>query len=324
MSHTIAVIIPAYNAARLITEALDNLLLQTRRPDQIIVVDDGSTDSTVECVNEWKTRTRYPLELISQPNRGVAAARNKALRHARTDLIAFLDADDLFHSNHLETLARSFLHDSSLVLAFGIARVADENDQEITRFPDSRVNNVALDKEIYGVRLLGSSLYESLIAGSYIAVSATLFSKAASDQIGHMDEAFTHGEDLEFWLRLSRVGRFAFVPAIIATKRVHSDNATHPRKAFQMNLSTFRMRHKLIMQAGVMGLNEREIETTWQVIKEQVPDLLYSASRKGFAAYAQTWLTIARCKAAAFALNPRHLVRACYVALGGRLSEAGR
>ena len=86
----ISAVIPAYNAEKYITRAIDSVLGQTRPVDEIIIVDDGSTDNTAEAIKRYGDKIQY----IYQENAGVSAARNTGIKAAATDWIAFLDADD--------------------------------------------------------------------------------------------------------------------------------------------------------------------------------------------------------------------------------------
>lgn len=94
----VSVVIPAYNGALFIGEALESLLNQSRPADQIIVVNDGSTDETAEILRGYADK----IQIIDQPNAGVAAARNRGLAAAEGDLVAFLDQDDLLLPDKLQ------------------------------------------------------------------------------------------------------------------------------------------------------------------------------------------------------------------------------
>src|ERR1019366_6906368 len=89
----VSVVIPAYNYGRFVTEAAECALNQTYRPLEVIVVDDGSTDDTRQRLAPYLDRIQY----VYQENRGLSAARNTGIRHARGEWIAFLDADDFWH-----------------------------------------------------------------------------------------------------------------------------------------------------------------------------------------------------------------------------------
>lgn len=100
----ITVAIPAYNAARTIRPTVDCVLRQTRAPEEILVINDGSTDETGAILESYGPSIR----VIERENKGVASARNLASREASGELIAWIDSDDLWHSNYLETQARHF------------------------------------------------------------------------------------------------------------------------------------------------------------------------------------------------------------------------
>ena len=106
----ISALIPAYNAAAYVAMALESALNQTRPPDEIIVVDDGSTDGTAEIASS------YPGRVIRQVNGGISAARNRCVAEARHELIAWLDADDIWLPYHLQRLEQLLEHH---VIAFG-------------------------------------------------------------------------------------------------------------------------------------------------------------------------------------------------------------
>ncbi len=89
-SYTVSVVIPAYNAEKYIGRAIDSVLAQTRQPDEIIVVDDGSTDNTADVIKSYGSR----VHSIHQENGGASVARNTGIEAAKSEWIAFLDADD--------------------------------------------------------------------------------------------------------------------------------------------------------------------------------------------------------------------------------------
>jgi glycosyltransferase involved in cell wall biosynthesis len=100
----ISAIIPAYNSSGTIRATIDSVLAQTVQPDEVLVMDDGSTDDTASLVAEYAPR----VSLMRQENRGVAAARNVLCSKASGDLIAFLDSDDLWHPHYLEVQSLLF------------------------------------------------------------------------------------------------------------------------------------------------------------------------------------------------------------------------
>ena len=110
MSLTISVVIPTYNYGRFIAEAIRSVFDQTLLPSEVIVVDDGSTDNTADIVREFREVVKY----VRQENAGVCAARNRGVLESTGELIAFLDADDIWEPTKLELQAAKFEADAAI------------------------------------------------------------------------------------------------------------------------------------------------------------------------------------------------------------------
>src|SRR5713101_9096613 len=114
MAIRISVLIPAYNAAPYLKEAIESALSQSYAPHEIIVVDDGSTDGTADIARSFGSQVR----LLQHANRGVAASRNRGIEEATGDWIALLDADDLFLPDKLLLQVRAVDHNPSALLVY--------------------------------------------------------------------------------------------------------------------------------------------------------------------------------------------------------------
>ena len=110
-SYTVSVVIPAYNVEKYIGRAIDSVLAQTRRPDEIIIVDDGSTDSTAEVIKSYGSKVRF----IRQENGGASVARNTGIEAATGQWIAFLDADDEWLPEKLQLQIEHLMRNPDLV-----------------------------------------------------------------------------------------------------------------------------------------------------------------------------------------------------------------
>src|SRR5215207_1855104 len=117
----ISIIIPAYNRADLLPKTLDSALAQTRLPDEIIVVDDGSTDSTADVLAGYSA----PVIVLRQPNWGRSAARNAGMAHSTGDLLMLLDSDDLLLPESIERLAGFLETNAAYDVAYSSAFVVD-------------------------------------------------------------------------------------------------------------------------------------------------------------------------------------------------------
>lgn len=172
---TVSIIIPNHNHERFLGEAIESALGQSRAPTEIVVVDDGSTDRSVEVARG------YPVRLIEQSNSGVALARNRGAREATGEHVVFLDADDLLAPNFLER-TMSALEAAAPGIAYAYTAV------EKFGLETGRLFTRPFDGEI-------------LFEGNYIPVSA-LLRRAVFLEAGGFDPSWPAFEDYELWARL--------------------------------------------------------------------------------------------------------------------------
>lgn len=202
----ITVVIPTYNYGRFIREALESVFRQTLQPDEVIVVDDGSTDDTGEVVRSFGERVGY----IWQQNGGVCAARNRGVAESTGDLIAFLDADDTWEPEKLERQVELFAADDGLGLVHCGMREFDSETGETL-----------------GVKLDGGSadVWQALLlweGASIIGPGGTIMvSRAAFEAVRGFDERLKVGEDWDFCYRVARKYRVGFVREPLVNYRIH-------------------------------------------------------------------------------------------------------
>lgn len=191
MNASIGVIIPLYNKGEYIASTLDSVLAQTRRPDEIIVVDDGSTDNGTELVERY---VGQGVRLIRQANSGVSFARNTGIRHAASSHVAFLDADDLWHPNHI-----AVLHDLIVLYPHkGFYSTAHEIRQRGERFlPKSAYPDGAMVEvdDFFAAMSVGFALVQS---------SAVCVKRDACLEIGGFPVGIRWGEDIVVSIKLAR------------------------------------------------------------------------------------------------------------------------
>jgi len=217
MLQTVSVVIPTYNRAELLPEAIDSALQQTRPAEEIIVVDDGSTDNTKKAVGSYGARVRY----IQQRNAGVASARNSGIRLASGDFVAFLDSDDLWVKNRLECQLNTLALHPELDFLFGLeAKFSAEGQSELhaIRTPDVWESLTAADCVV-------SDPLGLLLQENFIPTSSVLFRKRCLLTTGLMDETLVQSEDYDLWLRFALRGfRFGFVNTVLCRRRLHEGN----------------------------------------------------------------------------------------------------
>lgn len=199
----VSVIIPTYNRAHILGRAIRSVLNQTYQDFELIIVDDGSSDSTDEVVKSFDdVRIRY---LKHKKNRGGAATRNTGIKAARGKYIAFQDSDDEWLPEKLEKQMKAF-EDAPPevgVVYTGFYRLQDGRK---TYIPSSKIN----PKEGY--------IFNSLLKGNFITTQAVLVKRKCFDKARMFDENLPRLQDWELFLRISRHYHFIFVnePLVIA------------------------------------------------------------------------------------------------------------
>lgn len=244
---TVSVIIPTYNRAELISQAIDSVLAQTVPAHEIIVADDGSTDDTAAVVAAYGDRVRY----LALPHRGQpAATRNAGIRAATGDLLAFLDSDDLFLPNKL---ARQF---AALAQA-PEAGVVYSNGLYFRTTPAEPVGRV-LD----GLPAPSGWVFGELLAGNFLAPPVVLVRRRALDAAGLFDEspAFIAVEDFDLWLRLAALTPFDYAQGDVAAIRRHtggiSRNTASLRRGVLNVLAACDRRSPALMQQHASARHE--------------------------------------------------------------------
>ena len=203
---TVSVVIPAYNAAKYIGEALLSIFNQTFTSYEVIVINDGSSD-TVELERALQPY-RAGIKYIRQENRGAAAARNTGLRAAAGEFVAFLDADDKWSPNFLEKQVE-LLESSNADLVYSDALFFGESPLAGRTFMELQPSR-------------GDVTPEKLLAVEVTVLTSTVLArKAPVFEAGLFDESLRRGHDFDLWLRLARRGRrFAYQREILAHYRI--------------------------------------------------------------------------------------------------------
>ena len=204
----VSVIIPNYNYSKYVCEAVDSALGQTYQDKEVIVVDDGSTDNSVELLTKYGDK----IKLIRQTNAGVCASRNNGVAASSGELIAFLDADDVWLPEKLEKQVAQFLADPNVVLSHVGVQDIDANGSGLATHIDGMSGTVFCE-------LL--SFDRGVILGG---CSGSVVPRNVFDEAGGFDRRLATSADWDFYFRTSRLGDVAFVHEPLLKYRFHGSN----------------------------------------------------------------------------------------------------
>ena len=204
-----SIVIPAYNTGKYIHKTLDSVYSQTYSNYEVVIVNDGSTDSTSEIIrNYFKNFPAVHYKLIEQKNKGIGAARNSGIRETQGDFVAFLDADDKWSREKLSK----------------IKRFLEENPQaDLVCHDECCIRNGSTKKLIYGPH----KTYKDLLFGrNCLSTSATVVRRAKLFEAGLFSENtdFNGVEDYELWLRLSKICRMEYLHQVLGEYALHDDS----------------------------------------------------------------------------------------------------
>jgi glycosyltransferase involved in cell wall biosynthesis len=223
----ISVIIPTYNAMSYLPEAVDSVLRQTFRDFELIIIDDGSNDHTVEWVSSL---TDLRIKLITQENQGSAAARNRGIAIAKGKYIALLDADDLWEANKLAKQVDFLDAHSSIGLVDTSVVLVNENCKSTGKVVTSKAEG---------------DVWKNLVQFQPVCScdSTPLIRRECFDKVGLFDRDLMFLEDLDWWIRLASRYQFGAIKEPLVKYRQHSGSKS---TNCQETLQAF---HKIIEKA---------------------------------------------------------------------------
>ena len=199
----VSVIIPTYNSARYLGEAIDSVLAQTFRDFEVLVIDDGSSDETETMMRRYGPPVRY----IRQKNSGVAVARNRGILEGRGRYVAFLDADDTWLAHKLEKQIEALDGASGAGFCYSAFTVVDSDLKPVSVSRSKRQ---------------ASALEDLLLRGNVVgSVCTVLCERALIEMLGGFDPALSQCADWDMWVRIAAHTEFIYVDEPLVTYRHH-------------------------------------------------------------------------------------------------------
>lgn len=236
----VSVVIPSYNSRRYIAEAIDSVRAQQVENLELVIVDDGSTDDSVEFIRQIAPEAR----VITQANAGAAAARNHGVQEARGRYIAFLDADDVWVPGKLKAQLKVMEQQPEIDLVYGHFKPWYCNAQGEFSKPESG------DTTPEQVTVIEDKLLPvAILFDSVVCIITVLVRAEALRNIDLFNPDYTVGEDYDLWMRLSLLNRCAMLPTILAHYRDNPVSLTKsvPKKNFE----------KLVVEQAMERIRQR-------------------------------------------------------------------
>ena len=200
----VSIIVPSFQQGRFIGATLDSILAQGYPSVEVIVIDGGSTDETVEVLKRYGDQIQW----VSEPDKGQADALNKGLERAKGAIIGWLNSDDTYLPQAIEKAVHALGKRSGCWLVYGEGVYIDENGNRTGRY------------------LTESFSEENLLKHCVICQPTVFFDRRLFERAGGADEQFDMALDYEMWLRYSKVTHFLYVPDELACSRMYAENKT--------------------------------------------------------------------------------------------------
>lgn len=226
----VSIIIPVYNASKFVAETIKSVVNQNFEDWELIVVDDGSTDSTSTVLEQFSNHTK--IEIISVENSGVSQARNFGYDKSKGEYIAYLDSDDVWLENNLELKVRYLEENKDLGLVHSDVEIVDEHSK--------RTGDILIGKE--------GDILEDLLLWNGTCVpgpSSILVRRSAIEEVGGFNPELSTAADQEFFFRVSAKYKIGRVPKITSQYRIHSMNMHQNIKKMESDhILTYRLAEK--------------------------------------------------------------------------------
>lgn len=207
MSHLISIIIPTFNRGDYLFRAIKSVFSQSYKNYELIIVDDGSTDNTLELLAPLIKSNE--IKYYKQENSGVSSARNLGIKNSSGDLVSFLDSDDEWLPNKLQEQINFLAANPHIKIVYG-------DEQWIRR--GIRVNQKAFHKKS------GGKIFKACVEQCLIAPSSVLLQRSLIDEMGGFDDNFIVCEDYDLWLKISSTYEIGFIAhALIIKHGGHED-----------------------------------------------------------------------------------------------------
>jgi len=216
MKPEVSIILPSYNYENYIGKTIDSVLNQSYPNWELIIIDDGSMDNSLDVIKRYKDKR---IHLFTQKNKGVSSTLNRGIRNSSGKYICFLDADDKYHPDKLD--AQVEYMNSGFDIVTTQVQVIDDKDEESPIEHFKMTWNLYDKKEIFGEDRVANFLYKNYFCKSSLMIRKELFNK-----YGYFDPRLITAYDLDLWLRMIPSAKITRIDKILTYYRWHDKNET--------------------------------------------------------------------------------------------------
>ena len=200
----VTVVTPSFNQGRFIRDTIESVLSQDYPNLEYMVIDGGSTDSTLSILKNYEDR----LTWVSEPDHGQAHAINKGWRRAKGDILAWLNSDDIYQPGAIRTAVEFLIHNQQVGMVYGEAYHVDEWGKQIERYPTDHFDP------------------DQLFEQCNICQPTVFIRRAVIEDVGYLDESLNFCLDFELWIRIAKKYALGYLPQHIANSRLHEECKT--------------------------------------------------------------------------------------------------
>jgi len=245
-----SIITPSLNQSQFLKQTIKSIQNQTYKNFEHIVVDGGSTDGTVEILKKYRGKIKW----ISEKDKGQTDAINKGLRMAKGDILAYLNSDDLYEKDTLETVANFFFNNKKAMIVYSKAKFIDEKGKFLGYYPTREPTLKNLFKECV------------------ISQPTVFFRRKLLSEIGYFDESLNYTMDYDYWIRVAKKYRFYFIDKVLASTRLHKETKTSKDKikVFEEILKVLKKNYGKVSDEAVFNYAYLLAKNPKEVMKEAI------------------------------------------------------
>lgn len=263
----VSIVCLCYNHDRFLLESLNSILNQSYKNIEIIIVDNNSTDNSVQIIEDWIEDNNLTIQFIKHPaNIGNNRAFNHAAKVAKGSFLIDFATDDVLLQEAVETQVETFLKNPEASLVFGNAEVINEKGKHLHYFFSVDKNKKVTDTAIK------STTYETILRGGNCMCSvSSMVKRACFEKINGYDEELFY-EDLDLWIRLSRHNQFVFIDQPLVQKRlvVNSQSSYFNKKKNDYALKINSTTYKVLKKAFAMNRKKSEYKALLKRVHHEI------------------------------------------------------